>query len=50
MRVNARVTVRVFAELFGLHRVERKDFDPGLARRAEECAKAGTAVHSRELT
>jgi len=48
--VNARVTIKVFAELFDLHHVERKDFDAGVGRGAEEYVKAGTGVHSRELT
>ena len=48
--VNARVTVRVFAELFGLHGVERKDFDAGVGRGAEEYVKAGARAHGLELT
>lgn len=48
--VNARFTVRVFTELSDTHGVERQDFDSGVGRGAEEYAKAGTGVHSRELT
>ncbi len=48
--VNARVTIKVFAELFDLHDVERKDFDAGVGRGAEEYVKAGAKAHGLELT
>jgi HAD superfamily hydrolase (TIGR01509 family) len=48
--VNARITVKVFAELFGVRGVERKDFDAGIGRGAEEYVKAGARAHGLELT
>jgi len=48
--VNARVTRKVFGELFGLEGVEREDFDAGLGRGAQEYVRAGARVHGMELT
>lgn len=48
--VNARATIKVFYDLFGLEGVERKDFEAGLGRGAEEYVKAGARVHNLELT
>lgn len=48
--VNARATAKVFADLFGVESVERKDFEAGLGRGAEEYVKAGARVHGLELT
>jgi HAD superfamily hydrolase (TIGR01509 family) len=48
--VNARVSIRVFADLFGLEGVVRKDFEAGLGRGAEEYVKAGARVHGLGLT
>ena len=48
--VNARATIKVFSDLFGLEGVVRKDFEAGLGRGAEEYVKAGAAVHGLELT
>ncbi len=46
--VNARVTARVFAELFGVENVVRSDFDAGIGRGAEEYVKAGARAHGIE--
>ena len=48
--VNAQATIRVFAELFGLNSVVRRDFEAGLGRGAEEYVKAAAKVHGLELT
>ncbi len=48
--VNARVSIKVFADLLGLEGVVRKDFEAGLGRGAEEYVKAGAKVHGLELT
>jgi HAD superfamily hydrolase (TIGR01509 family) len=48
--VNARATIKVFADLLGLKGVVRKDFDAGLGRGAEEYVKAGAGAHGLELT
>lgn len=48
--LNAKVTARVFAELFGLDKVVRKDFEAGIGRAAEEYVKAGAKTHGIELT
>lgn len=48
--LNARVTVRVFAELFGLDNVVREDFEAGIGRAAEEYVKAGAKAHGIEPT
>jgi len=48
--VNARATIKVFYDLFGLETVVRKDFEAGLGRGAEEYVKAGARVHGLELT
>jgi len=48
--VNAQATIRVFAELFGLNGVARKDFEAGLGRGAEEYVRAAAKVHGKELT
>jgi len=48
--VNARATIKVFADLFGLEGVVRKDFEAGLGRGAEEYVKAAAKIHSLELT
>ena len=46
--VNARVSIRVFADLFGID-VVREDFEAGLGRGAEEYVKAGARVHGMKL-
>jgi len=48
--VNARATIKVFYDLFGLEGVVRKDFEAGLGRGAEEYVKAGAGIHGLELT
>lgn len=48
--LNARVTIRVLDEMFGLKGVRPGDFTAGLGRGAEAFVKAGAAVHSLELT
>ncbi len=48
--VNARASIKVFAELFGVKGVVREDFEAGLGRGAEEYVKAGAGVHGLELT
>ena len=48
--INARVSIRIFADLFGIEGVVRKDFEAGLGRGAEEYVKAGARVHGLELT
>ena len=47
--VNARVSIKVFADLFGIN-VVREDFKAGLGRGAEEYVKAGARTHGMELT
>ena len=48
--VNARVSIKVFADLFGIEGVVREDFEAGLGRGAQEYVKAGARVHGIELT
>ncbi|MFC1633824.1 HAD family hydrolase [Planctomycetota bacterium] len=48
--VNARASIRVFAELFGVEGVVREDFEAGLGRGAEEYVKAAARVHGLEVT
>jgi HAD superfamily hydrolase (TIGR01509 family) len=48
--VNARVSIRVFADLFGVQGVVRKDFEAGLGRGAQEYVKAAAGVHNLKLT
>ena len=47
--VNARASIRVFADLFGVDGVKRSDFEKGLGRGAEEYIQAAAKVHSLEL-
>jgi len=47
--VNARVSIKVFADLFNID-VVREDFEAGLGRGAEEYVKAGARAHGIELT
>ena len=39
--VNRRVSIRMFAELFGIEGIKPEDFTAGLGRGAEEYVKAG---------
>ncbi len=48
--LNARVTIRVLDEMFGLKGVRPEDFTAGFGRGAEAFVKAGAVVHGRELT
>jgi len=48
--VNARASIKVFSELFGVVAVQRKDFEAGLGRGAEEYIKAAARGHGLELT
>ena len=47
---NARASIRVFEELFGVKGVRREDFKQGLGRGAEEYVKAAVRVHRLKLT
>lgn len=48
--VNAAASIRVFADLFGVHGVRREDFEAGLGRGAEAYVQAAARVHELELT
>ena len=48
--INARASIKVFADFLGLEGVVRKDFEAGLGRGAEEYVKAGARIHGLELT
>lgn len=48
--VNARASIRVFAELFGVAGVVRGDFEAGIGRGAEEYVKAAARIHGLELS
>jgi len=48
--VNARASIKVFADLFGIEGVVREDFEAGLGRGAEEYVRAAARVHGLELT
>ena len=48
--VNARASIQVFADLFGVEGVVRKDFEAGLGRGAEEYVRAGATIHGLELS
>lgn len=48
--VNARASIKVFEELFGVKSVKRRDFEAGLGRGAEEYVKAAARVHGLELS
>jgi HAD superfamily hydrolase (TIGR01509 family) len=48
--VNARVTIRVLADMFGLRGVKPEDFDAGIGKGAEKYVKAGADVHGLALS
>ncbi|MBP7051264.1 MAG: HAD family phosphatase [Phycisphaerae bacterium] len=48
--INAKVTIRVLDEMFGLKNVKDEDFTLGYGRGAEAYVKAGARVHGLELT
>jgi len=49
-RVNANASIKVFSDLFGIHDVQRKDFEAGLGRGAEEYIKVAALIHDLTLT
>jgi len=48
--LNAKVTIRVLKDMFGLDGVSRGDFEAGIGRGAEAYVKAGAKAHGLELT
>ncbi len=48
--VNARASIKVFEDLFGIKGVKRQDFEAGLGRGAAEYVKAAAGIHGLELT
>jgi HAD superfamily hydrolase (TIGR01509 family) len=48
--LNARVTIRVLADMFGLQGVKYEDFAAGYGKGAEAYVKAGARSHGLELT
>jgi HAD superfamily hydrolase (TIGR01509 family) len=48
--LNAKVTIRVLKDMFGVQGVVRGDFDAGIGRGAEAYVRAGARVHGLELT
>lgn len=48
--VNAKVTIKVFEDMFGLDGVRPEDFTAGIGRGAEAYVKAASDVHKRQLT
>jgi HAD superfamily hydrolase (TIGR01509 family) len=48
--INAKVTIRVLEEMFGLKGVRYEDFAAGYGRGAEAYVKAGAGFHGLELT
>jgi len=48
--VNARASIRVFEDLFGLKGVKREDFEAGLGRGAEAYMTAAADIHGLDLS
>jgi HAD superfamily hydrolase (TIGR01509 family) len=48
--VNARVTIKVFEDMFGLKGVRPEDFIKGIGKGAEKFVKAAADVHGLQLT
>ena len=48
--VNAAVSIRVFADLFGIQDVRREDFEAGLGRGAAAYLRSAAEVHGLDLT
>ncbi|MBN2183565.1 MAG: HAD family phosphatase [Sedimentisphaerales bacterium] len=48
--VNARVTIKVFEDMFGLKGVRPEDFAEGIGKGAEKFVKAAADVHGLQLT
>ncbi len=49
-RVNAEASIKVFADLFGVHGVVRSDFEAGLGRGAAEYVRSAARVHGLDLS
>lgn len=49
-RVNAQASIKVFADLFDTHGVQRQDFEAGLGRGAEAYVRSAAEIHGLELT
>lgn len=48
--VNARASIKAFADLLGVDGIRREDFEAGLGRGAEEYVRAAARVHGLDLT
>ncbi len=48
--VNARASIKVFEDVFGIKGVKRQDFEAGLGRGAAEYVKAAAGIHGLEPT
>jgi HAD superfamily hydrolase (TIGR01509 family) len=48
--VNAKVTIRVFEDMFGLKGVRPEDFTEGIGKGAEKYVKAAADIHGLKLT
>jgi HAD superfamily hydrolase (TIGR01509 family) len=48
--VNAKVTIKVFEDMFSLKGVKPEDFEAGIGKGAEKYVKAAADVHGLELT
>ena len=48
--LNAKVTIRVLEDLFGVRGAQPRDFDAGLGRGAEAYVRAGAAAHGVSLS
>ncbi len=48
--VNARASIKVFEDLFGIKGVKRQDFEAGLGQGAVEYVKAAAGIHGLEPT
>ena len=48
--VNARASIKAFAEVLGVEGVRRRDFEAGLGRGAEEYVRAAARVHGLDLS
>lgn len=48
--VNARVTIRVLKDMFGLSGVRPEDFEDGIGKGAEKYVQAGVVAHGLKLT
>jgi len=46
---NAKASIRVFADMFGVEGVRQEDFEAGLGKGAEEYMRAAARVHGMEL-